>query len=218
YIILTNQDLENWSNKSNIEVIPNALTFESSEVSSLKNKKIISLGRYNSEKGYDILIDIWKNVEKVNKEWVLEIYGDGELKEEYEYKIKKLKLKNIFLKTSVKNVKEKLLESSMYVMSSRREGLPMVLLEAMTCGLPLISFNCKSGPAELIQENVNGFLIPLFDIQKFSERILELIQNEDKRQEMGIQSKILSNNFKEDKIMNKWRDLFEKLEAKNTRN
>lgn len=213
-IILTYQDLKYWHKRENIEIIPNPLTFETRDIAKLENKKIISVGRYNAQKGYDYLIEAWSLIEKKVFDWELEIYGDGELKEEYEQQIKRLGLKNIKLIPATSNIREKYLESSIYVMTSRYEGLPMVLLEAISCGLPIVSFDCQCGPAELISKE-NGYLVPVGKIEILADKIIKLIKNEELRKKMGEESKKISYKYSEKKIMTKWRELFENFRNEN---
>lgn len=215
-IILTNEELNYW-NLSNIKVIPNVLSFNSKIVSNCKNKKIISIGRLTEQKGFDILIDVWKKVNKKHSNWILEIYGEGSLRKELQDKIDSLNLTDtLILKGNEKNIQSKYLESSIYVMSSRYEGFGMVLIEAMSCGLPLVSFDCPCGPKDIIKDGENGFLVKFGNIDKMAEKINYLIENEDKRIEMGEKSKELSYNYSKDKIMIYWKELFESLlEGKN---
>lgn len=209
-IVLTNEDKAN--RKSNCIVINNPLPFDSKEVSTCKNKKIISIGRLDEQKGFDILIDVWRKVNEKHPDWILEIYGEGSLRKELQDKIDSLNLTDtLTLKGNEKNIQLKYLESSIYVMSSRYEGMPMVLLEAMSCGLPLVSFDCPCGPKDIIKDGENGFLVKFGNIDEMAKKINYLIENEDKRIEIGKKSKELSYNYSEDKIMNQWKELFENL-------
>ena len=170
FIILTEEDREQWNNPK-IKVIPNSLSFYPSEVSKCENKKIISVGRLEYQKGYDILIEVWKGVFEKHKDWILEIYGEGSLRKELEEKIEKLGLENsLLLKGTVSNIQEKYLESSIYVMTSRYEGLPMVLIEAMACGLPLVSFDCPCGPKDVITDKEDGYICKLGNIEEMAKK------------------------------------------------
>lgn len=171
----------------------------------------------SKEKGYDILIDVWNIVFKKHTDWILEIYGEGSERKNLQEKINKLGLKESFLlKGVVKNIQNKYLESSIYVMSSRYEGFGMVLTEAMACGLPVIAFECPCGPKDIIKDNEDGFLIELGNIEQMAEKIEELIVNKEKRKFFGENAKINVQRFSQDKIMNKWKELFEELmEEKN---
>ena len=211
-IVLTNEDKEKWNEKYSIEVIYNPLTFFPQNISNLKNKKIISVGRLEEQKGYDILIDVWNIVSKKYPDWILEIYGEGSERENLQNKINKLGLeKSFLLKGATKDIQDKYLESSIYVMSSRYEGMPMVLLEAMACGLPIVSFNCPCGPKDIIKDKEDGFLIPFGDIELMAEKIEELIIDEEKRKLFGKNAKRNVQRFSQDKIMNQWQELFENL-------
>ena len=211
FLVLTEEDKKAWGDER-IKVINNPLPFDSEEVSNCKNKKIISIGRLDEQKGFDILIDVWKKVNAKHPDWILEIYGEGSLRKKLQEKINLLNLEDsLILKGNEKNIQLKYLENSIYVMSSRYEGMPMVLLEAMSCGLPLISFDCPYGPKDIIKDGENGFLVKFGNIDKMAEKINYLIENEDKRIEMGKKSKELSYNYSEEKIMNQWKELFENL-------
>lgn len=210
-VILTNEDKKDWNKNYNVSVIHNPLTFNFQKVSKLENKKIISVGRLEEQKGYDILIDVWNIVSKKYPNWILEIYGDGSEKEKLQNKINRFGLeKSFLLKGAVKNIQEKYLESSIYVMSSRYEGFGMVLIEAMACGLPVISFDCKCGPKDIISNNEDGFLIENGNIKEMAKKLEELISDKLKRELFGKNAKKNVQRFSQDKIMRQWKNLFEK--------
>lgn len=211
FIVLTNEDKNLWNNNK-VKVIPNSLTFNSEKISSLENKKVISVGRLDGQKGYDILIKVWKKIIEKNSGWILEIYGEGIDRKKLEKQIKENNLENsLSLKGTTNNIQEKYMESSIYVMSSRYEGMPMVLLEAMSYGLPVISFTCKCGPKDIIENGKNGYLCKSYDINEMAEKIEKLIIDEESRKRMGVIAKKMSLNYSENKIMKKWKELFEKL-------
>lgn len=211
FLVLTEEDKKDW-NDERIKVIPNPLPFYPEEFSKCENKKIISVGRLDSQKGYDILIDVWNIVSKKYPDWILEIYGEGPERENLQNKINKLGLeKSFLLKGAVKDIQDKYLESSIYVMSSRYEGFGMVLVEAMACGLPVVSFDCPCGPKDIIRDEEDGFLVSFGNIKQMTEKIEELILNEEKRKFFGINARKNVQRFSQDKIMNQWKELFEEL-------
>ncbi len=211
FLVLTEQDKKQWNNDK-VKVIPNPLPFSPTEISNLKNKKIISIGRLEHQKGYDILIDVWDMISKKYPNWILEIYGEGTEREKLQNKINKLGLENSFLLKGVeKNIQSKYLESSIYVMSSRFEGFGMVLIEAMSCGVPVISFDCPCGPKDIIKNNEDGFLVEFGNIEKMAKKIEELIINEEKRKLFGKNAKKNVQIFSQYKVMNQWKELFESM-------
>lgn len=212
-IVLTNEDKKKWNNEK-IKVIPNPLPFSSTQCSLVENKKIISVGRLEEQKGYDILINVWKIVSKQYPNWILEIYGEGSLRKELQNKINKLGLeKTLLLKGAVRDIQEKYLESSIYVMTSRYEGFGMVLIEAMECGLPVISFDCPCGPKDIINDNEDGYLIEFGNVEKMAKKIGILIKNEEKRKIFGKNAKKNVQRFSQEKIIKKWIEIFKELKG-----
>ncbi len=211
FIVLTEEDKENWHNKK-IKSIPNFINNIPEKSSNCENKKIISVGRLEYQKGYDILIDVWNIISKKYPDWILEIYGEGIERESLQNKINKLGLeKSFILKGAVKNIQDKYLESSIYVMSSRYEGMPMVLLETMACGLPVVSFDCPCGPKDIIKNNEDGFLVPFGNMEQMAEKIEELILDEEKRKLFGKNARKNIQRYSQEKVMSEWKELFENL-------
>lgn len=211
FIVLTEEDKEKWHNKK-IKSIPNFINNIPEKSSNYENKKIISVGRLEYQKGYDILINVWNIISKKYPNWILEIYGEGIERESLQNKINKLGLeKSFILKGTVKNIQDKYLESSIYIMSSRFEGMPMVLLESMAYGLPVVSFDCPCGPKDIIKDNEDGFLVKFGNIEQMAEKIEKLILDEEKRKFFGKNARKNIQRYSQDKIMNQWKELFESL-------
>ena len=214
FVVLTEEDKSYWGNLPNITVIPNANSFESAEIAALQNKQAIAVGRYDYQKGFEDLINIWELVHQQEPAWKLNIYGKGELQSKFEQMINERNLEaSIQLCSPIKDIQNAYLSSSMCLLTSRYEGLPMTLLEAQACGLPLVAYACKCGPKDIIQDDVNGYLIEEGDQKSMAEKIVFLIQEEDKRKTMGGEAKRLSSNFGEEKVMQQWISLFNKLLA-----
>lgn len=204
-IVLTEKDKKKWNNKK-IKVISNSLSFFPKNQNELEEKKAISVGRLSYEKRFDVLINIWSKVVKKHSDWILEIYGDGELKNQLLEQIYNLKLeKNIFLKGNSKEIEKKLLSSSIYIMTSQTESFGLVLIEAASCGLPLIAFSGSDGPEEIIENGINGFLCEKNNIENMLKKIMYLIEDEKLRKEIGKNAKKLTlEKYTEDKIMREW--------------
>ncbi|MBP1617322.1 MAG: glycosyltransferase [Bacteroidetes bacterium] len=212
FVVLTKEDAGYWGNLPNIQVIPNARTFCPESSASLDYKRVIAVGRYDYQKGFDDLIAAWKIVAQTHNEWKLDIFGNGQLKEVLNIQINEAGLREcVSLKPPVSHIGEELLQSSLFAMSSRYEGLPMVLLESQAYGLPIVSYACKCGPRDVITDGVDGFLVPEGDISGFANKLLQLIEDSDLRKQMGYLARKNSARFSEEKIMKQWLDLFRDL-------
>lgn len=210
FVVLTNEDREYWGAYPNIEVIHNASTFAPSSQAVLDNKRVISVGRLTHQKGYDMLIEAWALVNAQHPDWSLRIIGGGEELGQRKEQIERLGLGDtVELAPPTSTVEKEYLEGSIYALSSRYEGLPMVMLEAMACGVPCVSFLCKCGPKDAITNDVNGVLIEEGDIEGFANGICKLIENPEIRKEMGAHAAVsVRKNFDQEKIMGQWVALF----------
>ncbi|NDV78858.1 glycosyltransferase family 4 protein [Dysgonomonas sp. 511] len=219
FIVLTERNKLEWK-LSNIEVIANPLPFYPEVISELKNKKVINVGKLSYQKAQDILIEIWERVSKAHDDWTLDIYGKNEKKSSYHDLIIEKNLEsNVFIHDPVKMIDEKYQESSIFVLTSRFEGFGMVLIEAMAYGIPCISFDCPYGPADIITNGEDGFLVSVGDIQQLADRIIYLIENEDKRIEMGQNARTKAEKYLPESIVPLWDDLFKELiDEKNNNN
>lgn len=212
-VVLTNNDLDQWKvTHRNVTQIPNVNPLNNPEKSKLISKKVVSLGKLDAQKGYDMLIDAWRLIAPNHPDWTLEIYGQGEWYQMLQDKIINYNLQGkIILKDVVSNVEKVYCESSIYVMSSRYEGLPMVLIEAMSCGLPIVSFDCEHGPKEIITDGYDGFLVEPNNIEQLAEKICHLIENENLRINMGSNAIVSVKRFSKEPIMQKWIELFNQI-------
>lgn len=217
HLVLLTPDELKYYNSNNKVVISNGIDKISTNQSTLTNKKVITAGRIAPVKGYNHLISSWKFVNDKHPDWVLEIYGDGAPNYIHllQNQIKDLKLENkVLLKGATQQLNSKMLESSIYVMSSLTECYPMVLLEAMSVGLPIVSFDCPNGPRNIIKDKKNGILVEHLNESKLAEAILFLIDNPDERNRMGAFSSALIKNYSNDEVMQQWIKLFENKKLK----
>lgn len=208
FVVLTEEDKNNWPELNNVIAIPNPISFNTDSVSRLEKKNVLAVGRYAYQKGYDMLLKAWAIVEKKCPEWELNVYGQGD-REPYDKIAKELQLKNCHLNGSVSNINEKYLDSSVFVISSRFEGLSMSLLEAMSFGLPVVSFACPCGFRDVITSGVNGVLVPKNNVEMLADQLIEVIQNTKFRNELGKKARERSQDFRLDVLAEKWRELFE---------
>lgn len=214
-IVLTNKDAESWKHITDALVIPNFIPIKIEEISSRKSKNIISVGRLYPQKGYDFLIEAWSLIHHKYPDWTINIYGEGEQEEYLASLIEKNNIGRSFkIHKPLKNIQEKYVESSFYVMSSRFEGLPLVLIEAMASGLPAVSFDCPEGPKDIINDGTDGFLVENANVGHFAEKMSQLIENEDMRIKMGEAAVKAMERFTSDLVMQNWSNLFESLMKK----
>lgn len=213
-VILTNEDKElNWKNNSKVSVISNPVTFDTNiKTAPLTNKKIITAGRLVYQKNHKSLINAWKIVDQKHPDWQLEIWGDGALKNELSKQINTLGLNNkVLLMGYTNDIISRMLQASGCVLSSLYEGISLVLIEAMSCGLPVISYSCQCGPKDLIKHGKNGFLCKVNDETKLAEYICSIIEDDKLRIRMGQASKKKSEEFRIEKIATQWINLFQTL-------
>lgn len=215
-VTLTKEDRETYKKyfgkKHRIVQIYNPFELnKSSKPYDVDSKRIISVGRLSHQKGFDILVDVAEKVFKKRSDWEWVILGEGEERKFLEDKIRDKSIVNLQLVGRVNNVKEYLENSSIYVMTSRYEGFPLVLIEAKENNLPVVSFNCKTGPLELVQDGINGYLVDCFDIDTMSEKICQLINNAELRKQFSDNALLDTQKLNYNEIINQWINLIESI-------
>jgi glycosyltransferase involved in cell wall biosynthesis len=209
FVVLTEEDKGYWGDLDNIQVIPNARSFVVEEPAMLDEKRVIAVGRYCYQKDLGKLINAWKIVCETVSEWKLHLVGDGEDREMLQQQIDRLGLSDrVVLGRAETDMKAVYKSASMLALSSRYEGLPMVLLEAQAAGLPIVSFKCKCGPKDVIEDGVDGILVEEGDVDGLAAGMLKLIQNEGLRKSMGAAAYLRSERYAEEEVMYKWNTLF----------
>lgn len=211
FVVLTQGNIKEWNIKK-CTVIPNPLPFYPDTTSQLDAKKVLAVGSHSYNKGYDLLLQAWKKVSSRHPDWELQVYG-------------KIDAEKIFLKLAdslgldsqkiffepVSNIEEKFSASSIMVLPSRSEGFGMVLIEAMACGLPCVSFDCPSGPSDIITDQEDGFLVENGNIELFADKINTLIDDKDLRIKMGKKASQNVRRYLPETIMAQWDILFKEL-------
>ncbi|NDV65183.1 glycosyltransferase family 4 protein [Bacteroides sp. 224] len=208
FVVLTHEDEANWTEIERISVIPNPLSFYPETTSDCSNKKVISAGRYTWQKGFERLIDAWEIVNKKHPDWKLYIYGYGDRQHYQNLANQKGLEKSLRCEPPTSNIRNEYLNSSIFVLSSRYEGFGMVIIEAMSCGIPPVSFDCPCGPKDIIEDKVTGLLVPNGNIEELANKIIWLIENESARKEMGKKSYTSARKYKIENVMKQWMDLF----------
>lgn len=201
-----------WSGNDRVCVIPNPQTLGGGSLSPLSAKRFVAAGRLQYQKNYESMIRIFALVHGRCPEWRLDIYGDGPDRESLQLLITSLGLEGAAtLRGNTGNMAEVLSEASCFLLTSRWEGMPLVVIEAMTFGLPVVSYDCPSGPKDLIEEGVNGFLIPCGDEEAFASKVVALAEDERLRRRLGEASARRAELYAPEKIMARWQEFFENL-------
>ena len=212
FVVLTEEDKEYWGELDNITVIPNARSFEVEKPAELNEKKVIAVGRYCYQKALDKLIQAWGIVCREIADWKLHLVGDGEDRAQLQKQISELGLtEKVVLGRAETDMKSVYSNSSVLALSSRYEGLPMVLLEAQAAGLPIVSFECKCGPKDVLTDGVDGILVKEGNVEGLAQGLLKLIEDETLRKQMGIAAYKNSERFSEEKVMANWVELFNEV-------
>lgn len=211
-VVLTNADANNWRRHfSNIEVIPNPVTIYPDVIDDIPKDKgrIIFVGRFNREKRIDRLIDAFSMIAEKYPEWHVDIFGEGNEKQNLLDQIARLALDNrVVIHEPTKAIYDEYKRSEMLVLCSEHEAYSLVLVEAMSCGIPCISFDCPIGPRELIRDGVTGLLALNGNVEDLSSKIEWLINNDLERRAMGIKARQFSAKFKLPVIMSLWENLY----------
>ena len=216
HLVLQNREIRDWFlhyNRS-LHVIPNPVQIskeslrQEPETPLPEGKRIVALGRLVEQKGFDLLIQAFTGLHTQYPDWRLVIIGEGPLKNELKQHVRRLNVEPLvsFL-GRVKNPFSIFSHSDLFVLSSRYEGFPNALLEAMACGLPVVSFDCPSGPGEIIQDGINGILVPPEDRRALKEAMEKLIDNESLRVKLSKEASKVKERFSIEKIMPLWEKL-----------
>lgn len=183
-----------------------------SEVYDANSKKILTVGRLVSVKGYDRLLSVATEIFKEYPTWTWDIYGQGDMFVELEKLIKEKHLeKNVFLKGNHSNVMELYKNYSFFVMTSYYEGFPLVLLEAKSSLLPIVCFDCPTGPSEIVTDGYDGFLVENGNIEQMIYRIKTLIEDSDLRRRFSENSISILKKFQKERIATQWMELMDSL-------
>ena len=210
FIVLTEEDKKAWAELPNISVIPDPLSFSPTQKSSLSVKRVIAVGRYVYQKGFDLLLQAWATIERQYPEWQLVVFGDGN-RTPYEQQMKELGIDDsrCHLYGPTTDIQQEYVNSSLFAFSSRFEGFGMVLVEAMACGLPVVSFDCPCGPKDIVRDSEDGILVENGNIKLFASSLSKLMSDEALRQSMSKAALKNVQRFSMEQIAEQWRNIFE---------
>ena len=210
-VALNQPDADDWSRFLNSIVITNIVHLNSTRrLSSLENKRVIFVGRYTEQKGIPDLLKIWENVHSRFPDWSLDMFGEGEMRNELICQAELLN-SNIHVNEPSPDIFNCYMNSSILVVTSLYEPFGLVIPEAMSCGLPVVAFDCPFGPAKIVTDGVDGFLIPNRDEKLFEDQLCNLIENKELRKKMGKQAAHSSQRYRDSAIMPIWVNLFQSL-------
>lgn len=210
-ITLNKEDMKDWAEYVKTTVISNVVHLNpTNKISESTSKRVIFVGRYTEQKGIGDLFKVWQMVHLKYPDWRLDLYGEGHLMGNLLYEAKRLNI-GIEVHKPDKDIFSRYLESSIFVLTSIFEPFGLVMPEAMSCGLPVVAFDCPYGPKDIIEDGKTGFLIPNRDITLYAEKVCNLIESYNLRKKMGKAAVVSSQRFSFDKVMPQWKGLFEKL-------
>ncbi|WP_368263500.1 glycosyltransferase family 4 protein, partial [Escherichia coli] len=199
-----------WLPRKKHKIIPNIISFEATDIpqNKIEQKNVLAVGRLTHQKGFDLLLQAWADAN--THDWRLKIIGDGEELNHLNSLITELNISNAEIIPFQKDIQRHYSSAGIFVLSSRFEGLGMVLLEALSSGLACISFDCPAGPKSIISSD-NGVLVPTGDTIKLSQAISFLINNEEERKRLQNKAAASVEKFKESNVIAKWRELLNEI-------
>ncbi|NMH29509.1 glycosyltransferase family 4 protein [Flavobacterium silvaticum] len=208
HIVYLNQSEFDYFKKKNGLIIPNFFDYTEPPKNAVRKKIAVSLGRLTFQKGYDLLIDTWAGLDAKVEGWEMHVYGEGEDRQKLEAQLTQHQFRNPFIfQPEIRHVGEKLDEAAVYVMSSRFETFPMVLLEALSHGLPVVSFDCPSGPSSILIPGEDSVLAEPMDTKALASALITVMQDENKRAVMSEKALENVRRFSPEHIMKLWYDL-----------
>ena len=215
-VTLTTGDKNEWKERLTIpiNVIPNFVLQIPDYCSSysMRPNRILSIGRLTNQKGFDYLIKAWSIIANKYPTWKIDIFGHGELENYLHNMIIEHNLEqSIQIKKPTDRIFDEYNNSSIFLRGSRYEGFALVLIEAMSFGIPCISFDCPHGPSDLITHREDGLLVPLGDIKKMADAIEWMITHEEERLRMSNNARLKAKQYTAETIMPQWVELFEKV-------
>ena len=210
FVVLTEEDKLAWPELQNVSVIPDPLSFVPTAQSSLSVKRVIAVGRYVYQKGFDLLLQAWAKIERQCPDWMLVVYGDGD-RAPYEQMMQNLGIdaSRCLLNGPTTDIQREYVNSSLFVFTSRFEGFGMVLVEAMVCGLPVVSFACPCGPKDIVRDGEDGFLVENGNIDELVQQLMKLMVDHRLRTAFARHAQQNAQRFNIEQTALRWKSVFE---------
>ncbi len=210
-VALTQTDALDWSRFLKTKVITNMVHLNpTGQIAKLENNRVIFVGRYTNQKGISDLFRIWKIVHLRYPDWHLDLYGEGELRDKL-LKEAEILDANIHINAPSSRIFDCYLNSSILVLTSLYEPFGLVIPEAMSCGLPVVAFDCAEGPRQIITDGVDGFLVPKRSVKTFADKLCSLLESQELRLKMRDNALLTARRYSFTEVMPIWVDLFEYL-------
>ncbi|HSE08321.1 MAG TPA: glycosyltransferase [Nocardioidaceae bacterium] len=223
FLALTSEDTAGYErmlgSQTHVQTMTNGTPAWKGELSTLTEKVVVGAGRLERSKGFDLLIAAWAQVAAAHPDWRLRIYGDGSQRPELERQIDGLGLREqVSLEGFSTSLQAEMAKGSLFVLSSRAEGYGMVLVEAMACGVPVVSTDCPAGPRDIITSGVDGLLVPNKDVDALAGAIIEMIElDDDTRQKMAGAALAKADERSQEAVSAQWDTLLQELAARRGR-
>jgi len=219
--LLTDNVYQRWKWLKNATVMPNPVVVGNAASDAPPTwpkgrRRMLAVGRLAAQKGFDRLLLAFALVSGLHPEWSLTILGEGPDRPQLEQQVRELNIEEwVSMPGNVKNPFEWMEQADCFVMSSRYEGFPCVLGEAMACGLPAISFDCDSGPRDIIRHGVDGLLVPQGDVAALASAMRRLMSDENERARLATRAPEVVNRYGLENILHRWDELFARVCRKN---
>lgn len=220
FLALTSEDSAGYERmlggRTLVQTMSNGTPAWHGERSTLANKVVVAAGRLEPSKGFDLLVTAWRQVAAQHPDWRLRIYGEGSRRRALEQQVHDLGLQDsVSLEGFSTSLQSEMAQASLFVLSSRAEGYGMVLVEAMACGVPVVSTDCPAGPRDIITPGVDGVLVPNEDVDALAGAIVEMIElDDDRRREMAAAALRTADQRSQQAVAAQWDDLISRLSAR----
>jgi glycosyltransferase involved in cell wall biosynthesis len=213
-LLLTQTDADDWAVEglSNVGVMPNPLGLQAPSLSAVEEKVVVSLGRFSWEKGFDLLLDAWAEVADTFPDWSLHLYGEGPDEEALTRRCEQLGLTTVAFRGRTDDVPSVLMRASVYALSSRHEGMPVVLSEALEFGVPCVAFDVSPGVRELVSHGRDGLVVPPGNTSRFADALATLMKDRELRERYGRHGHESMQRYAPDRVVERWEREFRLLD------